>query len=340
MNDNIAKGGYLSGGSRLRRIYEKLQISGDKIYKELKLDFKSSWFPVYYTLSISDRPQTVMEITEQIAFSHITVKNIVKELSQVDLITVEQNPDDKRSKLISLTVKGKDLLKNLQPIWEQLAVSLEEILTSGHPDILNILEKIEKELEIKPLHERVTKGYKNELKEENIELQIRNAESPDFDEVGKLLVEVYSQLKGFPNQLEQPAYYKLLAKVGDLADRPGAEIILAVSGDSKIVGAVVFFSEMEYYGSGGTAVKATNAAGFRLLAVQSAARGRGIGKMLTMECINRAREGGKQQLIIHTTKAMQTAWKMYENLGFKRSPDLDFMQGELPVYGFMLSFPS
>jgi hypothetical protein len=41
-------------------------------------------------------------------------------------------------------------------------------------------------------------------------------------------------------------------------------------------------------------------------------------------------------LIIHSTMAMQTAWKMYERLGFKRSEDLDFMQGELPVFGFRL----
>jgi hypothetical protein len=42
-------------------------------------------------------------------------------------------------------------------------------------------------------------------------------------------------------------------------------------------------------------------------------------------------------MIIHTTKAMQTAWKMYEDIGFKRSIDLDFMQGELPVFGFRLT---
>lgn len=28
------------------------------------------------------------------------------------------------------------------------------------------------------------------------------------------------------------------------------------------------------------------------------------------------------------------AWKMYEKMGFKRSEDLDFMQGELAIYGF------
>jgi hypothetical protein len=42
------------------------------------------------------------------------------------------------------------------------------------------------------------------------------------------------------------------------------------------------------------------------------------------------------EVIIHSTKAMQIAWRMYESLGFKRSEDLDFMQGELPVFGFRL----
>ena len=31
---------------------------------------------------------------------------------------------------------------------------------------------------------------------------------------------------------------------------------------------------------------------------------------------------------------MQVAWKMYEDMGFRRSADLDFMQGKLPVFGF------
>jgi hypothetical protein len=33
---------------------------------------------------------------------------------------------------------------------------------------------------------------------------------------------------------------------------------------------------------------------------------------------------------------MQTAWKMYEGIGFQRSADLDFIQGQLPVFGFRL----
>jgi len=33
---------------------------------------------------------------------------------------------------------------------------------------------------------------------------------------------------------------------------------------------------------------------------------------------------------------MRVAWSLYQKLGFERSPDLDFAQEELPVYGFRL----
>ncbi len=168
--------------------------------------------------------------------------------------------------------------------------------------------------------------------------KIRNAEPHEFSGIGNLLVEVYSQLDGFPKQSELPGYYKMLAHVGELTHKPQTEVLVATSHDNEIMGAVVYFNDIIYYGSGGTATQEQNSAGFRLLAVNTSARGHGIGKMLTMECIRKAKEGGKHQLIIHTTKAMQTAWTMYESLGFKRSEDLDFKQGELHVYGFKIIF--
>jgi hypothetical protein len=36
---------------------------------------------------------------------------------------------------------------------------------------------------------------------------------------------------------------------------------------------------------------------------------------------------------------MQTAWAMYERLGFVRFPEIDFRQGNLEVFGFQLSLP-
>ncbi len=164
---------------------------------------------------------------------------------------------------------------------------------------------------------------------------VRKAEPSEFEEIGRLMIKVYSGLDGFPKENEQPAYYNILANIGDFTLKPETELF-AVSSHGKILGAVVYCGDMQYYGSGGTATSETNTAGFRLLAVAQEAQGKGIGKLLTLECIRKAKEKELSQMIIHSTKAMQTAWKMYEKLGFERSEDLDFMQGELPVFGFRL----
>lgn len=167
--------------------------------------------------------------------------------------------------------------------------------------------------------------------------QVRNARPAEFATAGQLLVQVYSQLPGFPQEEEQPTYYQTLRCVGSVTAKPATELFVAVrASDEAVVGVVVFFGDMQYYGSGGTATQEKNAAGFRLLAVSPGARGAGVGKMLTLHCINRARALHLNQVVIHTTKAMETAWQMYERLGFRRSEDLDFVQGSLPVFGFRL----
>lgn len=168
------------------------------------------------------------------------------------------------------------------------------------------------------------------------EYTVRNAVPSEFGAIGKLMVQAYSQLEGFPKPDEQPKYYAMLANIGEFTNLPDTELLVAVSAENRIAGGVVYFSNMQYYGSGGIAIQEKNASGFRLLAVDTTVRGQGIGKLLTNACINKAREQKAQQLIIHSTKAMQTAWSMYERLGFKQSADLDFMQGTLPVYGFRL----
>lgn len=165
---------------------------------------------------------------------------------------------------------------------------------------------------------------------------IRPAVPAEFPAIGVLLSSVYAQLDGFPKPAEQPRYYDMLARVGDLTQKPGIELLVAVDAANELMGAVVYFDDMQHYGSGGSATREVNAAGFRLLGVKPEVRGGGVGKQLTLACIERAQQQGRGQVIIHTTKAMLTAWRMYEAIGFRRSPDLDFMQGDLEVVGFRL----
>ena len=49
---------------------------------------------------------------------------------------------------------------------------------------------------------------------DNQEYVVRDARPEEFQEVGALMVKVYSQLEGFPSPDEQPNYYKMLSDVG------------------------------------------------------------------------------------------------------------------------------
>ena len=165
---------------------------------------------------------------------------------------------------------------------------------------------------------------------------IRQARANEYAALGKLLVSAYAGLPAMPSPREQPDYYALLENVAARAAKPALRVFVAADEADHLLGSVDFIDDMTQYGSGGPASMVTNAVGIRLLAVDNAFRSRGVGKALTQFCIERARELGKARTVLHTTRAMQTAWTMYERLGLVRFPEIDFRQGNLDVYGFQL----
>ena len=171
-----------------------------------------------------------------------------------------------------------------------------------------------------------------------MEFYIRDIKQEEYDQLGAIMVDVYKNLTGFPTPDEQPEYYEMLGNVGRLSENAETRVLIACSPVNEVLGGIVYYSDMSQYGSGGSATSEKNASGIRLLGVKTDTRGAGIGKALALRCIDLARDSGNQQIILHTTKAMQVAWGMYEKLDFKRSEDLDFLQGGFPVYGFRYRF--
>ncbi len=154
-------------------------------------------------------------------------------------------------------------------------------------------------------------------------------------ELGEMMVSIYSNLDGFPSPQEQPAYYEMLRNIAALNAQEHTQVLIAVE-ENCLLGGLVYFSDMSAYGAGGMATQVKYASGIRLLGVKPVARGKGVGKTLTLRCMEMARVHGNRQIVLHTTRAMNTAWAMYEHLGFYRSKDLDFLQEELEVFGFRL----
>jgi GNAT superfamily N-acetyltransferase len=143
-----------------------------------------------------------------------------------------------------------------------------------------------------------------------------------------------------PRPDEQPAYYATLRDVAARAANPAIHVLCAVDDDTEaLLGTVDFIDDLGHYGAAGSIAAVGDGAGIRLLAVAPGARGRGIGKGLAVHCLREAHARGKPTVVLHTTRAMATAWAMYERLGFVRAPALDFDQQALKVFGFRYDMP-
>jgi ribosomal protein S18 acetylase RimI-like enzyme len=70
----------------------------------------------------------------------------------------------------------------------------------------------------------------------------------------------------------------------------------------------------------------------RMLAVSPSAQGRGVGEALMRHCVSRARGLGLSALALSTQPGMLGAHRIYERLGFERTPDRDWS----PVPGIEL----
>ena len=116
---------------------------------------------------------------------------------------------------------------------------------------------------------------------------------------------------------------------------PGSQIV--AEEDGRIVGSVLLYpagAELDAPGGGSITLALPEV---RLLAVAPSARGQGIGTLLMDECVRRARESGAEGLTLHTTDMMRAAMRLYERLGFRRMPQLDFEPAPgVTVKGFRL----
>src|SRR5262249_29528378 len=96
-----------------------------------------------------------------------------------------------------------------------------------------------------------------------------------------------------------------------------AELVVAVD-DDRIVGSVTYAP----HGSRYAELAGPGEAEFRMLVVDPAAQGRGIGAALVGECLLRARRSGASTVRLSTSPISATAHRLYQRLGFHRVPEL------------------
>jgi ribosomal protein S18 acetylase RimI-like enzyme len=145
-------------------------------------------------------------------------------------------------------------------------------------------------------------------------ITIRLARPEEYDAVGDLTVDAYLE-DGLISP--QSSYVSILR---DAADRAAEAEVLVAELAGELVGAVAYCPPDSAYAE----IAAQDEAEFRMLAVPVAARGKGVGGALVQACIDRARKSGFTGLRLSTQRNMGAAHRIYERLGFERTPDRDW----------------
>ncbi len=144
---------------------------------------------------------------------------------------------------------------------------------------------------------------------------VREIRPDEHDALGRLVVDSYRD--DDPSVLDD-GYAEELADVATRA-RQGT-VLVALAGD-ELLGGVTYVSDRS---SPLAEMDVPDAASFRMLGVSPAAQRRGAGRALVEACVARARAEGRHEIIIHSTRSMGRAHRLYERLGFRRDPSLDW----------------
>lgn len=157
---------------------------------------------------------------------------------------------------------------------------------------------------------------------------IRDARPEELDDIAAVMSAAYAEY-----MRPDPVFEDYARDIADVRSRLAESDLIVAEIGGAIAGAVTFYPD----GRSGEGGWAPGWAGIRLLAVHPGFRGRGIGRKLAEECIERARALGRSAVGLHTTTLMEVARGMYERMGFRRAPEFDFHPGaEVVVMGYRL----
>ena len=144
-------------------------------------------------------------------------------------------------------------------------------------------------------------------------LAIRRAAPEEFAAVADLTVAAYA-----PFVAGDHHYVAVLRDVP--ARAAAAELLVATDADGRLLGTVTYVPDGGPLGE----IAEPDEAEFRMLAVDPAAQGAGVGAALLGRVVEDSRARGRRGVVCSSLPAMRAAHRVYARLGFTRAPARDW----------------
>jgi len=79
-------------------------------------------------------PPPMGPVASLLAMDRTTLTAALKPLESRGLVKISQDPSDRRSRILTLTAKGQNLLIRAVPVWERTHQEIEQLIPNGDPD--------------------------------------------------------------------------------------------------------------------------------------------------------------------------------------------------------------
>jgi len=158
-----------------------------------------------------------------------------------------------------------------------------------------------------------------------MEIQVRTARASDYGAIGDLTVAAYRTI--------DPELGRYEARIRDVAGRAEVATVLVAIAGRRIVGSATLVNDVR---SPLAESDEPGDAAIRMLAVDPAAMGQGIGTALVGRCLELARAAGCERMVLKTRTQMIAAHSVYRRFGFTRLPELDEVVPGSELHGYGL----
>ena len=162
VGDFVKDRGYLTLGSRFKRLGERLQGEVQELARAEGIDVPPGLFPAIGALDLAGS-LTIGELAEALGISQPGATRNVEKLVRLGLVRSVRRTADRRVKAVTLTDRCKTLvLTTKHDLWFRVEEGVAEICDALHGPLLEILTGIERALDDKPLHVRAAKRRSGE----------------------------------------------------------------------------------------------------------------------------------------------------------------------------------
>ena len=141
-------------GARLRRLSERIDGDGTRIYAARGVIFEQRWFGVLNQMVLQG-PTTVGEIAATMRITHVSVSQACRSLEKAGIIASTPDPVDARRRILSLTAEGTGLVERMWPLWQAFNAAAAE-LDAEAGDVVAALDRLDDALARKSLFDRIS----------------------------------------------------------------------------------------------------------------------------------------------------------------------------------------